>query len=102
MKYFILLLTLFSLETSANYLSHPDAAALIEELVEEHNFEREFVEKILSNANKQQKIIESISSPAEFTLTWDRYKNLFIEVEKIKYPIEILSKPLNTKDFRKI
>ena len=28
-------------------------------------------------------------------------KNLFIEVEKIKYPIEILSKPLNTKDFRK-
>ncbi len=29
-------------------------------------------------------------------------KNLFIEVEKIKYPIEILSKPLNTKDFRKI
>ncbi|MDA9697454.1 FAD-dependent oxidoreductase, partial [Candidatus Pelagibacter sp.] len=29
-------------------------------------------------------------------------KNLFIEVEKIKYPIEILSKPLNTKDFKKI
>ena len=29
-------------------------------------------------------------------------KNLFIEVEKIKYPIEILSKSLNTKDFRKI
>ncbi len=28
-------------------------------------------------------------------------KNLFIEVEKIKYPIEILSKPLNTKDFRR-
>ncbi len=31
-----------------------------------------------------------------------RDKNLFIEVEKIKYPIDILSKPLNTKDFRKI
>jgi len=28
-------------------------------------------------------------------------KNLFIEVEKIKYPIEILSKPLNSKDFRR-
>ena len=83
MKYFILLLTLFSLETSANYLSHPDAAALIEELVQEHNFEREFVEKVLSNANKQQKIIESISSPAEFTLTWDRYKNIFIEEKRI-------------------
>ena len=29
-------------------------------------------------------------------------KNLFIEVEKVKYPVEILLKPLNTKDFREI
>ena len=29
-------------------------------------------------------------------------KNLFIEVEKIKYPVEILLKPLNTKDFKEI
>ena len=30
-----------------------------------------------------------------------RNKNLFIEVEKINYPIQILPKPLNTKDFRR-
>ena len=29
-------------------------------------------------------------------------KNLFIEVEKTKYPAEILLKPLNTKDYKKI
>ncbi len=29
-------------------------------------------------------------------------KNLFIEVEKVKYPIKIISNPLNTKDFKKI
>ena len=29
-------------------------------------------------------------------------KKLFIEVEKIKYPVEILLKPLNTKDFKNI
>ena len=29
-------------------------------------------------------------------------KNLFIEVEKTKHPVEILSKPLNTKDFKNI
>ena len=27
-------------------------------------------------------------------------KILFIEVEKIKYPVDILSKPLNSKDFK--
>ncbi len=31
-----------------------------------------------------------------------RDKNLFIEIEKIKYPVEIISKPLNTKDFKRI
>ncbi len=30
-----------------------------------------------------------------------RDKNLFIEIEKIKYPVEIISKPLNTKDFKR-
>ena len=40
-------------------------------------------------------------NPKNLTLI-EKDKNLFIEVEKIKYPIEILSKPLNTKDFRKI
>ena len=29
-------------------------------------------------------------------------KKLFIEIEKIKYPVEILSKPLNTKDYKNI
>jgi Glycine cleavage system T protein (aminomethyltransferase) len=29
-------------------------------------------------------------------------KNLFIEVEKIKYPIEVLLKPLNTRDYKNI
>ncbi len=31
-----------------------------------------------------------------------RNQNLFIEIEKIKYPVEILLKPLNSKDFKKI
>jgi 4-methylaminobutanoate oxidase (formaldehyde-forming) len=31
-----------------------------------------------------------------------RDKKLFIEVEKIKYPVKILSKPLNTRDFKNI
>ena len=56
---------------------------MIDELVIEHGFEKSFVEDVLSNAVKQQKIIESISKPAEFTWTWDRYKNLFIEEKRI-------------------
>ena len=37
-----------------------------------------------------------------YTIETLRDKKLFIEIEKIKYPVEILSKPLNTKDYKKI
>ena len=36
------------------------------------------------------------------TLEYLKNKNLYIEVEKVKYPVEILQKPLNMKNFKKI
>ncbi len=36
------------------------------------------------------------------TLESLKNKNLYIEVEKVKYPVEILQKPLNMKNFKKI
>ena len=77
----ITLLITFHLE--ADYLNHDKSQALIDELVLDHGFEQSFVEDVLSNAVRQQKIIDSISSPAEFTWTWDRYKKLFIEDKRI-------------------
>ena len=81
-----LLLTLICLMPylQSDYSSHPEADTLINELVNEHGFEENFVKKVLSNAQKKQKIIDSISKPAEFTWTWDRYKKLFIEEKRIK------------------
>ena len=36
------------------------------------------------------------------TLETLRDKELYIEVEKTKYPVKILSKPLNTRNFKNI
>ena len=83
MKKIILITLIVTSSLQGNYLEHPKSKALIDELVTEHGFEKSFVEDVLSNAVKQQKIIESISKPAEFTWTWDRYKNLFIEEKRI-------------------
>ena len=82
MKKYILTL-LISLPLLADYSSHPEAEFVIKELTEEHGFDKSYVLKILSDAKKQQKIIDSISKPAEFTWTWDRYKKLFIEEKRI-------------------
>ena len=79
---FTLIFTVSYLQS--DYLSHPEAKTLITELVNEHSFDESFVKDVLLNAEKKQKIIDSISKPAEFTWTWDRYKKLFIEEKRIK------------------
>lgn len=81
----IILITIFFIsQLQSDYSNHPEAEAIIEELVNKHNFESTYVIEVLSKAKKQQKILDAISSPAEFTLTWDRYKKIFIEEKRIR------------------
>ena len=83
MKYSLYILILLANVSFADYSNHPEANDLIDTLVREHGFERGYVIKVLQSAKKQEKILESISSPAEFTKTWDEYKKIFIEVKRI-------------------
>ena len=83
MKYFFIILLFLSNDIFANYAEHPDAKEVIATLVRDHGFEKSYVIKVLESAKKQEKILQSMSSPAEFTWTWDRYKKLFIEDKRI-------------------
>jgi membrane-bound lytic murein transglycosylase B len=84
MKNFLPIFVFFSSLSFADYSNHPQAQDLINSLVNDHGFERSYVVKVLKTAQKKDKILESVSSPAEFTWTWDRYKKLFIEEKRIK------------------
>lgn len=95
-KLFTLLIIFFSAYVPANYSEIPASKQIIEELVNEHGFEKEYVLEVLSNAKKQQKIIDSISSPAEFTWTWDRYKKLFIEEKRISNGKKFIEENIDT------
>ena len=83
MKYLFILFLFFSNAILANYSKHPEAKDVIRILVSEHGFDESYVIKILETAKKQDQILESMSSPAEFTWTWDRYKKLFLEEKRI-------------------
>ena len=80
----------------ADYSEHPESQAIINELVSVYGFDRMYVEDVLSDAKKQQKIIDSISKPAEFTWTWERYKKLFIEEKRIKNGKRFIQNNMNT------
>ena len=83
MKYSLYILIFLANVSFADYSKHLEAKALIDSLVKDHDFERSYVIKILETAQKQNKILNSMSSPAEFTWTWDRYKKLFLEEKRI-------------------
>ena len=95
MRVFLLLL-MSSFHLSGYDFEHPKYELIQKALVEEHNFSAEEIKLIIGKAEKQQKIIDSMNSPAEFTWTWDRYRKLFIEPKRIKNGKLFIKKNLET------
>ena len=95
MRIFLLLL-MSSFYLSGYDFEHPKYELIQKALVEEHNFSAEEIKLIIGQAEKQQKIIDSMNSPAEFTWTWDRYRKLFIEPKRIKNGKLFIKKNLQT------
>jgi membrane-bound lytic murein transglycosylase B len=67
-----------------NYSEHPDAAAFVERMVREHNFDKPAVQQLMANAERKQSIIDAISRPAELTLTWAEYRKIFIQDSRVE------------------
>jgi len=55
----------------------------IEEMVDEHEFDRDELTSVLAEAELKQSIIDAISSPAEKKLTWAEYRDIFLTEERI-------------------
>jgi len=83
MRFLFILALLFANYIFADYSKHPEAQDVINTLVKEHGFDESYLVKTLQTAKKQEQILKSMSSPAEFTWTWDRYKKLFLEKQRI-------------------
>ncbi|MDH3619523.1 MAG: lytic murein transglycosylase B [Gammaproteobacteria bacterium] len=64
-------------------VTRPDVVAFIDEMVAEHEFDREALATVLGKAQIKQSIIEKISTPAEKKLSWGEYRKIFITKERI-------------------
>ena len=56
----------------------------IDEMVSEHEFDRTVLEQTLKKAERKQSILDAISRPAEKTLSWAEYRQIFITPERIQ------------------
>jgi len=94
----LILLLISSFNLSGYDFDHPKYELIQKTLVEEHNFSAEEIKLIIGQAEKQQKIIDSMNSPAEFTLTWEKYRSIWIEPNRIRNGKLFIKKNLETLD----
>ncbi|MFT7090296.1 MAG: membrane-bound lytic murein transglycosylase B [Candidatus Azotimanducaceae bacterium] len=73
----------------ASYAEREDVQQFISEMVEE-GFEAEMLQSTFVAARYQQSIIDAISRPAERTLNWDRYQDIFLTERRVKAGVEFI------------
>ena len=72
------------LEPVAVNVDKPIVAEFIDDMVTEHEFDRDELRALLGKAKIKASIVRKISTPAERTLTWGEYRKIFITKERIK------------------
>ena len=87
------LLMLFTgIAYSVDFEKYPEAAELVDVLVEQTGLDREMIESIVREADFKEDIIEAITRPAEKKFPWYRYKPIFIYDEGIELGVQFWDK----------
>lgn len=82
-KWWLLLSFVCALSAHADYSGNTDAQRLIDELVEEEGLSRADLETVIESASYQQSIVDAMNRPAEKTLTWGEYQDIFMRENRI-------------------
>jgi len=61
----------------------PDVQRFIDRMVETHSYDRARLASVLAEAESKESILEAISRPAERTMEWHDYRDIFITSERI-------------------
>jgi len=64
-------------------VERPDVKSFIDSMVERHSYDRAKLESVLMQAESKKSILEAIARPAERTLEWKEYRDIFITEERI-------------------
>ena len=76
-------LILASFHVQADYSQRDDVQQFIDDMVENHKFDRDDLETKLASAQKLEGVLEAIAKPAEKVLTWKDYRKIFVTEKRI-------------------
>ena len=83
-RHLLLLVTALPCAAQAFDTDREDVSAFIDSMVERHDYDRGTLVAALDAAESIDRILEAIAKPAEKTLTWPEYRQIFIRAEKIR------------------
>jgi len=81
-----------------NYSVHPAALALVDELVEEQDFDREELLLVFASAQRQESILTAIARPAEKSKPWFEYREIFLNDKRLDQGVEFYREHRATLD----
>lgn len=87
-----LLFATTSLAANAGYEDHPRFAEFAAELKSEYNVPEDEARRWLSEAKRMDSVLEAIQRPAEGTMEWDRYQDIFLTSKRIEAGRDFLVK----------
>jgi membrane-bound lytic murein transglycosylase B len=73
---------------AGTYSDYPDAAAMIDQLIEEEQFNREELTALLAQAERKDSILKAIARPAEKTKAWHEYRDIFVTDTRTEQGVE--------------
>ena len=76
--------TTASVPQSSGYASNPQVQVFIKEMVAQHGFSREELDKIFSQAQRRDDILALMSKPVEKKLPWYEYRKIFLTQSRIE------------------
>ncbi|GHE60805.1 lytic murein transglycosylase B [Roseivirga thermotolerans] len=92
MRYTLTTIFLFCFAGLYAQVNTTEVEEFIKEYVKEHRADETKIRAILNEAQFQQEIIDKISRPAEGTMTWERYRKIFVTEERTQAGLEFWKK----------
>lgn len=86
----------------ADYTGREDVRAYIAEVAREHDFSTAELAGVLSRAERKQSILDAISRPAERTLEWRDYRQIFVKEPRISQGLEFWAQHADTLERARI
>ena len=62
---------------------HLGKFSLMDELINDHGFDEQYIRTIFKDIKFMPELIDSISRPAEKTKTWEEYRGIFLTPKRI-------------------